>query len=196
MLLQIKSLLKCITAVSVSERSYMLLLFLLTYYISPAQVNGCPDPAANNYNSAATLNDGSCAYNDVPIKPVLKTNLNTKLNESSGLIWWNNQVWTHNDSGGEPAIYAIDTATGNIIKKVTIANATNVDWEDIAQDSTYIYIGDFGNNANGNRQDLKIYRVKKADVKSKTSVKAAIINYTYNDQTSFTPAGSNNTNFD
>ncbi len=164
-------------------------------YTAHAQVKGCPDPAANNYSNAATVNDGSCTYNDVAVKPRLNTNLALKLNETSGLIWWNNQVWTHNDSGGEPALYAVDTATGSIRKKVTVSNATNVDWEDIAQDDAFIYIGDFGNNANGNRQDLKIYKVKKVDVQSKTSVKATVINFSYSDQTDFSPTGSNNTNF-
>jgi hypothetical protein len=36
--------------------------------------------------------------------------------------------------------------------------ASNVDWEDIAFDGSYFYIGDFGNNANGARTDLKIYK--------------------------------------
>ncbi|HPZ25818.1 MAG TPA: hypothetical protein PKV58_07825, partial [Kaistella sp.] len=34
----------------------------------------------------------------------------------------------------------------------------NIDWEAIASDSMYFYIGDFGNNA-GTRKDLKIYKI-------------------------------------
>jgi hypothetical protein len=30
----------------------------------------------------------------------------------------------------------------------------NKDWEEISQDSTYFYIGDFGNNVSGNRKDF------------------------------------------
>jgi hypothetical protein len=126
----------------------------------------------------------------------LDANLSTTVNETSGLLWWNKQVWTHNDSGGQPAIYSIDDSTGDILKTVTLTNATNRDWEDIAQDTQFIYIGDFGNNANGNRTNLKIYRVKKTDVKNKTAVKASVINFSYDDQTDFTPKGANNTNFD
>jgi hypothetical protein len=33
-----------------------------------------------------------------------------------------------------------------VLRTVAITNATNVDWEDIAQDASYIYIGDIGNN--------------------------------------------------
>lgn len=161
-----------------------------------AQVSGCPDPAAQNYNAAATVNNGSCLYSKATITPTLNCNITTTLNETSGIIWWNQFVWTHNDSGGQPAIYSINASTGAIVKTVSITNAANIDWEDITQDNAYIYIGDFGNNSNGNRTDLKIYRIKKADVKSKTSVTASVINFSYSDQTDFTPKGGNNTNFD
>jgi len=197
MLIHTKSIFRRLLAGCFSAKNYaVLIIALCSYYISYAQVSGCPDPAANNYKSTATVNDGSCAYKDVFIKPVFKANLNTKLNETSGLIWWNNQVWSHNDSGGEPALYAVDPATGKLIKKVTISNATNIDWEDITQDDKYIYIGDIGNNANGNRRDLKIYKLRKSDVNSKATVKATIINFSYHDQTDFTPTPSNKTNFD
>jgi len=59
--------------------------FTLSFIISKAQLKGCPDPAANNYNSLATVNDGSCTYNSVTLNPKLKYNLNTVINESSGL---------------------------------------------------------------------------------------------------------------
>jgi hypothetical protein len=176
-----------------------ILLFVISACIcisAYTQIPGCPDPAAINYNDSATVNDGSCTYKNVTLTPKLNANLNSTVNETSGLIWWNKQVWTHNDSGGQPAIYSIDDSTGEILKTVTLTNATNIDWEDIAQDNKFIYIGDFGNNVNGNRKNLKIYRVKKTDVKSKTAVIASVINFSYDDQTDFTPTGSNNTNFD
>jgi hypothetical protein len=173
-------------------------IFLFTFFFSTlkAQIPGCPDPAANNYNSSATVNDGSCTYSDATINPKLKYNLNTLLNESSGLIWWNKLIWSHNDSGNDPVIYAMNTTTSDMQKTVTLSNATNVDWEDIAQDKKFIYIGDFGNNANGNRTDLKIYKIAKADVLAGNTVTASVINFSYNDQTDFTPKGNNNTNFD
>jgi hypothetical protein len=173
-------------------------IFLFVFFSSTikAQVAGCPDPAANNYDPSATVNNGSCTYNSATITPKLKYNLNTLLNESSGLIWWNKQIWSHNDSGNDPAIYSMNTTTSNIQRNVTVSNATNIDWEDIAQDNKFIYIGDFGNNANGNRTDLKIYKIAKADVLAGNTVTASVINFSYNDQTDFTPKGNNNTNFD
>ncbi|HQV00554.1 MAG TPA: T9SS type A sorting domain-containing protein, partial [Bacteroidia bacterium] len=60
---------------------------------------------------------------------------------------------------------------------------------------TQIFIGDIGNNS-GNRTNLRIYIVNKVDFQTNVnSVMAQIINYSYSDQTNFTPA-TNNTNFD
>lgn len=45
------------------------------------------------------------------IDPVLITTLDEVVSETSGLIIYNNKVWTHNDSGGDPKLYRIDLLT-------------------------------------------------------------------------------------
>ncbi|GAB1856219.1 hypothetical protein MHTCC0001_10540 [Flavobacteriaceae bacterium MHTCC 0001] len=120
--------------------------------------------------------------------------LPTSLNESSGIIFLNDKLITHNDSGGQNELYELDLDTEMVIRTITITNATNVDWEDLAQDNTHIYIGDFGNN-DGSRTDLKIYKVLKSDVSSSTSVTAEIINFSYADQSDFT-SNPQNTEWD
>jgi len=124
------------------------------------------------------------------------TNLQTPdLDENSGLIFYNNNIITFNDSDGEANLYEINASTGNITRTVTITNATNVDWEDITQDASYIYIGDIGNN-NGNRTDLKIYKIAKNDYNGSDDIAVAeIISYSYTDQLDFT-SNPNNTNWD
>ena len=91
-------------------------------------------------------------------------------------------------------MYELDTDSGLITRTVTITNATHVDWEDITQDDTSIYIGDIGNN-NGNRTDLKIYKISKADYQSMDTVTAETIAFSYLNQTDFT-SNSNNTEWD
>lgn len=125
---------------------------------------------------------------------ILETPLNASVGETSGLLYLNNTLITHNDSGNSNELYDIDTVTGSITRTVTINNATNTDWEDITSDDTYIYIGDFGNNQ-GNRTDLKIYRISIADYFNNTSVSAELINFSYTNQTDFTPS-TYATNFD
>ncbi len=110
--------------------------------------------------------------------------------ESSGLIFYNGKLITHNDSGGENKLFELDTITGLVTREVTVANATNIDWEDITQDDGYIYVGDIGNNS-GNRTDLVIYKIAKLDYDISDTVSAAFIAFSYVNQTDFTPAPNN-----
>lgn len=121
------------------------------------------------------------------------TNLQTPaLDETSGLLFYNNNIITHTDSGGAAELYEISAATGAIKRTVEITNATNVDWEDIAQDASYIYIGDIGNNS-GNRTDLKIYKISKEEYNHcDGSLTAEIISYAYADQLDFKRRPNNN----
>lgn len=124
----------------------------------------------------------------------IKFTLPTVLNESSGAIFFNNRLITHNDSGNQNKLYELDTISQVVTRIVTIDNATNVDWEDITQDNTSIYIGDIGNN-NGNRTNLKIYKINKNDYLNAINVTSEIINFNYSDQTTFT-SNPNNTPWD
>jgi hypothetical protein len=161
---------------------------------SAAQVYGCTDPLANNYNPAATVNIGSCTYNSVSVSPTASFNLGAALDETSGLIRWNNQVWTHNDSQ-DINLYALDTLNGSIVQTQPLNGVVNTDWEEISQDADYLYVGDFGNNGNGNRTDLKILKISKSSVLAGSPV-IETINFSYSNQVNFNPAGGNNTDFD
>lgn len=133
------------------------------------------------------------------IDPVLITTLDEVVSETSGLIIYNNKVWTHNDSGGDPKLYRIDSINGSVLEEKLILNATNIDWEDICHDGEYLYIGDFGNNSSGTREDLKIYRILLADLDNEQldSVASDIIYFTY-DPSIYPEAidKSNDTDFD
>ncbi|MDG2276045.1 MAG: T9SS C-terminal target domain-containing protein, partial [Flavobacteriaceae bacterium] len=120
--------------------------------------------------------------------------LPSEVEETSGLIFLNGKIITHNDSGDDPNLYEIDPENGEITRVVTLENATNIDWEDLDQDDTYIYIADIGNN-NGNREDLKIYEILKSDFISSTNVTSQEITFSYEDQTDFS-SQPNNSNFD
>lgn len=109
--------------------------------------------------------------------------------ESSGLIFYNGVVITHNDSGNSPQLFEIDTLSLKIKRIITISNANNIDWEDIDQDEQFIYIGDFGNNL-GTRQDLVIYRISKDEFNQSDTVSAESIFFSYEDQSSFENVGS------
>lgn len=178
-----------------------LIPLLFTFTATATAQPGCPDPQATNYDPAATINDGSCLYPATNYTPVNKTTLSAAVKETSGLVFAGGRLWTHNDGGNEAALYQIDTLTNAILQTVAIGGATNTDWEDLAFDGTNFYIGDFGNNSNGNRTDLKIYKFPLAAIPTgnDVTVPAAaveVIEFTYEDQTDFSPQGANNTRFD
>lgn len=163
-------------------------------------IAGCTDNAANNYNASAIINNGSCTYDAVTLVPILKFNQTAALSENSGMIFWNNLLWQHNDGGDAAAIYAMDTISNRILRTITLNGVTNIDWEDMTQDETHIYIGDFGNNANGSRTDLKIYKLEKSAITASsgdTILTPEIIAFSYPDQTNTGLAiGANKTDFD
>lgn len=59
-------------------------------------------------------------------------------------------LWTHNDSGGEPVLYAVASNTGDLRGKVRIKGVANTDWEDIASferdGQAWLVVGDVGDN--------------------------------------------------
>jgi hypothetical protein len=163
---------------------FLLFVLLFPSMNSFAQ-SGCTDYQATNYDPLAVTNDGSCIYPSTTLPLVFKCNINSlELDETSGIVNQDNNFWSHVDDTHNE-IHRIDTVTDSIFQTVTISNATNTDWEDIASDSNYIYIGDVGNNGHS-RTNLKFYKILKSDITdSTTSVNADKINFTYSDQVIF-----------
>lgn len=71
-------------------------------------------------------------------------------------------LWTHNDSGDGPFVYAVDS-TGTLIAKYRVVGARAVDWEDIALGPclhpgapSCLYVGDIGDN-DENRSRVILY---------------------------------------
>jgi hypothetical protein len=128
------------------------------------------------------------------IKPTQGQFLDKKLHETSGLVQFNQRFWTHNDDS-DCNLYALDTLSGEILETYNLPNLKNNDWEDIAQDVTHFYIGDFGNNATGNRTDLHILKIEKKSVLNRNQ-NIERIDFKYPNQTDFSVQKPNSTNFD
>ncbi|MFT5749075.1 MAG: hypothetical protein ACI93S_000328 [Ancylomarina sp.] len=113
---------------------------------------------------------------------LISDQLSPKVNEQSGMVWHKDLFWVINDSDCLPELTAYDKR-GKLKKTIHINNASNKDWEDLAEDDKYIYIGDFGNNR-GARKDLRVLRVSKSDMNNK-EIAVDSITFAWADQKNF-----------
>lgn len=173
---------------------YLLLCALIVpICVSSQQIFGCTDTLAYNFNPNATDNNGTCSYSTTTIVPVTSVQLPLVMQETSGLIFFDDFLLTHNDDV-DTNLYLFDVTNPTNFTTIPIPNVQNIDWEEISEDEEFIYIGDFGNNASGNRTNLRIYRIKKDDLQSNPIVDT--ISFSYDLQTDFSAQPGNSTNFD
>ena len=115
--------------------------------------------------------------------PKRRARLDAAVPETSALLYTSGTLWTLNDGDNPPAIFRLDSASGRVVQRVRIVNFPNTDWEELAADSRYFYLGDFGNNA-GRRRDLRVLRLPRPSPTDTTAV-AEEIAFTYPEQTDF-----------
>ena len=171
---------------------FLFTLLIFNVFLVNSQ-SGCTDTLANNYDPTATTNNGNCMYDNTTISPTNSIVLSNLINETSGLLEWNGYLYTHNDNS-DTNLYKLNKTTGEILQTIALPNVQNIDWENLAQDNTHIYIGDFGNNASGNRTNLKIYKILKNSLETSPIIEE--INFSYSNQTNFLAQTANNTDFD
>ena len=159
-----------------------------------AQTAGCTDTLAQNFDPDARTNDGSCAYAPFSIGASRTVTLPELLVESSGLSWHEGQLFTVNDSG-DPRLYRLDTLTGEVLSARRLTAENQLDWEALYISGDTLYVGDFGNNASGNRRDLRILRLYLGGDTSQLP-RVDTIGFAYADQTDFSPQPANATDFD
>jgi hypothetical protein len=81
----------------------------------------------------------------------------TELSGVAASTRYDDVLWVHDDSGGQPVVDAIDEA-GARLGTYRLAGATATDWEDIAAADGHLYVGDIGDNLKA-RKEVVVYRV-------------------------------------
>ena len=92
-------------------------------------------------------------------------------------------LWTHNDSGNESVLYAIEP-TGTVRGKVRVP-ARMRDWEDVSaascsKDGDCLYIGDIGDNEMS-RRTIQVYRIAEPNPGDRQTGRPEVISLTYPD---------------
>ena len=164
-------------------------LFVILAWLSVMLFSGCgfvpanPGPVAANSTYGPPVITGKIKSGDIP--------------ESSGLAASRCQsdvLWTHNDSGDDAYIYALNSK-GDNLGTWKVPNAQNIDWEDIAaykdkSGKCFVYIGEIGDNKSQRRQHT-IYCIPEplagqatVDTKKKDAIptaNASVIRFIYPD---------------
>ncbi|WP_030156890.1 membrane protein [Streptomyces sp. NRRL S-244] len=109
-----------------------------------------------------------------------------RIKESSGLAASRihpGVYWTHNDSDDGPYVYAVDSATGKTVARVTLTGVgTPRDVEAISLGPDgQLYVGDIGDNLNGTWDHVWIYRFPEPKQLADVTVKAEQFTVKYAD---------------
>ena len=129
---------------------------------------------------AAAAQESTCSITEQPRE------ISTDVRETSGLAVGRrnpNVLWTHNDSGNRPEVFAI-TPDGQVRARVAIEGAALTDWEDIdigpCGTDSCLYIADIGDNF-GRRQTVRIYEVVEPAVPAGSARVARLMEASYPD---------------
>ncbi|MBA4502161.1 hypothetical protein [Marinobacterium marinum] len=116
------------------------------------------------------------------LKIVRQTVLAEEVSETSGLALHEGRLWTHNDSGDGPRLYAVSPDSGTVIERRILRDAVNLDWEELAHDARSMHVLDCGNNS-GRREWMQIYSVRWRDlsVAEEASVPARLTEFHFAD---------------
>lgn len=135
---------------------------IFVFVIFAVLVSSCHSKATGG--GEAPSFDGAASNYDKP--RVIGRIESAEIKESSGITVSKCQpdvIWTHNDSGDGPFIYAMNSK-GKHLGTWQVQNARNFDWEDMASSKDnfgkcQLYIGEIGNTDKNERSEHKIYRV-------------------------------------
>jgi len=120
------------------------------------------------------------------VETAIGVQLPAVLDESSGAAVGRRDpsvVWTHNDSGDDPVLYAVDHS-GELVGSMRVDGANAVDWEDMeisaCEGGTCLYLADIGDNAE-QRSEIVVYRIPEPDPGTLESSNATAYSMAYPD---------------
>lgn len=106
---------------------------------------------------------GSSAASALAEEPIHSVILDSnELTESSGVVQTGPVIWTHNDSGDVPRLFAF-SKDGTLRGQFMVRGAQAIDWEDMCafqrDGKRYLAVGDIGDNS-ARRQSVRVYVIE------------------------------------
>jgi hypothetical protein len=130
---------------------------------------------------AVAMPGAAAAADEGPRK--LCTIKDPRIGESSGLAASRRHpgiVYTFNDSGGRAQVYALGPDC-RVRATLTLAGASNRDWEAMALGPGGIYVGDIGDNLDGAWPYVTVYRIPEPSVLRSQTLRATAYRIKYAD---------------
>lgn len=108
-----------------------------------------------------------CGDSALASEPIHSVVLNSReLNESSGVAQIGPLIWTHNDSGDAPRLFAF-SQDGSLRGQFMVRGAQAIDWEDMCafqrDGKRYLAVGDIGDNS-ARRKSVQVYVIEVPEV--------------------------------
>jgi len=146
-------------------------IFVISFSLISLIFSACSSASSSEKTNAANSNKKSPS--DYAAPQTIGKIESGEVTESSGIVASRcneNALWTHNDSGNQNLIYALNIK-GEHLGAWRVTGSKNKDWEGVgtfqnAKGECFLYLGDIGNNARA-RGELIIYRVKEPRISQK-----------------------------
>jgi hypothetical protein len=142
--------------------------FVISFSLFPVIFSACSPVSSSEKANAVNSNKKSSP--DYAAPRIIGKIESSEVTESSGIVASRcneNAFWTHNDSGNQNLIYALNIK-GEHLGAWRVSGSKNKDWEGIgtfqnAKGECFLYLGDIGNNVRAHGE-LIIYRVKEPSI--------------------------------
>ena len=111
---------------AITRKLACLIFFVLTFNIFQ-KLKAQADSSIRILQNETIINSDQSVLQTTHFKPHFIANLPVSLNETSGLLFFNGQLWSFNDSGNKPEIYQLDSTNGTVLRTVVVRNTINTD---------------------------------------------------------------------
>ncbi len=130
--------------------------------------------------SLTQVEDVPLVCDSLTVKSPLGTVDDVRIVEASGLVYGNNDLWVHNDSGSTTDLYRLNSVAG-VEQRVVVDESVNRDVEAIAFHDGAVWLADIGDNINTtDRESVEFLKFTEPEPQQ-TAAQAEVFEFVYSD---------------